>query len=221
MGRPEFDRGGPGGGGMGRPDALVGRTAGRAGASGRDPRSGTDGGADGAGRGGAAGAEDGLEALAAGALTAGADGEELGAGREMGRGPGGGGTLTSLAGRLVTNRLERGTSDGDDGDDDADGAGADEAAWDGASERDLPDAPLSPPAVEAAAEALDVGAALGSSSTSGGCTSRRKPSRSALRRTRSAWASSMEDEWLFTPMPKETQRSSASLFVRPSSRASS
>jgi hypothetical protein len=59
--------------------------------------------------------------------------------------------------------------------------------------------------------------ALGSS----GETSRRRPSRSALRRARSAWASSMLDEWLLTPMPRPMQRSSASLLVRPSSRASS
>jgi hypothetical protein len=50
---------------------------------------------------------------------------------------------------------------------------------------------------------------------------RRSPSASALRRTRSAWASSIDDEWLFTPIPSDRQRSSASLFVSPSSRASS
>ncbi len=74
-------------------------------------------------------------------------------------------------------------------------------------------------AAEAAAAAFFVGrrAGLGSS----GWTSRLRPSRSALRRTRSAWASSMLEEWLFTPIPKETARSSASLFVRPSSLASS
>jgi len=60
-----------------------------------------------------------------------------------------------------------------------------------------------------------------SSAASSGWTARRSPSLSALRRTRSAWASSIEEEWLFTPMPSDTQRSSASLFVRPSSRASS
>jgi hypothetical protein len=56
---------------------------------------------------------------------------------------------------------------------------------------------------------------------SGGETARRSPSWSALRRTRSAWASSMDDEWLFTPMPRDKERSSASLLVSPSSRASS
>lgn len=59
--------------------------------------------------------------------------------------------------------------------------------------------------------------ALGSS----GCSSRIKPSRSALRRTRSAWASSMLDECVLTAMPSATHRSSVSLFVRPSSFASS
>ena len=56
---------------------------------------------------------------------------------------------------------------------------------------------------------------------SGGWTSRRRPSRSALRRTRSACWSSMLEEWLLTPMPRSMHRSSASLFCRPSSRASS
>ena len=54
-----------------------------------------------------------------------------------------------------------------------------------------------------------------------GWTSRISPSRSALRRTRSAWASSMLDEWLFAPIPSASQRSSVSLLVSPSSRASS
>lgn len=52
-------------------------------------------------------------------------------------------------------------------------------------------------------------------------TGRRRPSRSALRRTRSAWASWIDDEWLLTPMPSERQRSSVSLLLKPSSRASS
>jgi hypothetical protein len=56
---------------------------------------------------------------------------------------------------------------------------------------------------------------------SSGCTSRMRPSRSALRRTRSACASSMPEEWLLTPMPKDRDKSSASLLVMPSSLASS
>jgi hypothetical protein len=56
---------------------------------------------------------------------------------------------------------------------------------------------------------------------SSGCASRISPSRSAFRRTRSAWASSMPEEWLLTPMPRAMLRSRASLFVSPSSFASS
>ena len=58
-------------------------------------------------------------------------------------------------------------------------------------------------------------------SAGSGLAGRRIPSASALRRTRSAWASSIDDEWLFTPMPRDSARSSASLFVSPSSLASS
>jgi hypothetical protein len=65
------------------------------------------------------------------------------------------------------------------------------------------------------------GRPLTSGAGSSGCLSRRSPSRSTLRRTRSAWASSMLDEWLVTPMPRPRLRSNASLLVRPSSRASS
>jgi hypothetical protein len=57
-------------------------------------------------------------------------------------------------------------------------------------------------------------------SSSGGA-SRTRPSRSALRRRRSAWASTMLEEWLFTPMPRAPQRSMISLFERPNSLASS
>ena len=47
------------------------------------------------------------------------------------------------------------------------------------------------------------------------------PSRWARRRMRSAWASSMLEEWLLTPIPSELHRSTVSLFSSPSSRASS
>jgi hypothetical protein len=56
---------------------------------------------------------------------------------------------------------------------------------------------------------------------SSGCCSRMRPSRSALRRTRSAWASSMLEECVFTAMPRLTHRSRVSLLVRPSSLPSS
>jgi len=62
---------------------------------------------------------------------------------------------------------------------------------------------------------------LAGASGSSGWTSRTSPSRSALRRTRSAWASTTLEEWLFTPIPSATHRSKVSLLVRPSSRASS
>jgi hypothetical protein len=77
-----------------------------------------------------------------------------------------------------------------------------------------------------AAAATGAGAAAGAACAAGaagssGDVSRRSPSASALRRTRSACASSIDDEWLFTPMPRDIERSSASLLVSPSSRASS
>jgi hypothetical protein len=74
---------------------------------------------------------------------------------------------------------------------------------------------------EAFLDALFLAAAFLAGFGSSGCTSRMRPSRSALRRTRSAWGSTTLDEWLFTPMPSASQRSMHSLFVRPSSRASS
>ena len=42
-----------------------------------------------------------------------------------------------------------------------------------------------------------------------------RPSRSALRRTRSAWASTTLEEWLLTPMPSESQRSRHLLVGQP------
>jgi hypothetical protein len=42
-----------------------------------------------------------------------------------------------------------------------------------------------------------------------------------LRRTRSAWASSMLEEWVLTPIPSASDKSSVSWFVIPSSLASS
>ena len=64
-------------------------------------------------------------------------------------------------------------------------------------------------------------AALAGLAGSSGWTSRMRPSRSALRRTRSACASSMLEECVLTPIPSDSQRSSVSLFVIPSSLASS
>jgi hypothetical protein len=85
--------------------------------------------------------------------------------------------------------------------------------------------PVLPPSVPGVGEAdfaaLTALAAFLAGAGSSGWTGRRKPSASALRRTRSACASSMEDEWLLTPMPRERASSSPSLLVRPSSLASS
>ena len=78
--------------------------------------------------------------------------------------------------------------------------------------------PSAGPADFAALVAL---AAFFAGAGSSGWTGRRSPSASALRRTRSASASSMEDEWLLTPIPRERASSSPSLLVRPSSLASS
>ena len=84
-------------------------------------------------------------------------------------------------------------------------------------------APLSSPLPVGAADlaALVALPAFLAAAGSSGWTGRRRPSASALRRTRSAWASSMEDEWLLTPIPRERASSSPSLLVRPSSLASS
>lgn len=60
---------------------------------------------------------------------------------------------------------------------------------------------------------------LGASSSGG--VSRIRPSRSALRRTRSACASTMLDEWLFAPIPSASQSSRVSALLSPSSRANS
>jgi len=60
-------------------------------------------------------------------------------------------------------------------------------------------------------------AGLGSS----GCSGRVRPSRSARRRTRSACASSIPEECVLTPIPNARERSRVSLFVIPSSLASS
>ena len=82
-------------------------------------------------------------------------------------------------------------------------------------------APSSPSLGAADWAALVALAAFLAGAGSSGWTGRRRPSASALRRTRSACASSMEDEWLLTPIPRERASSSPSLLVRPSSLASS
>lgn len=64
-------------------------------------------------------------------------------------------------------------------------------------------------------------AGFGSDSASSGSGSRISPSRSALRRTRSACCSTTLEEWLLTPIPNALQRSTVSLLLSPSSFASS
>jgi hypothetical protein len=66
-----------------------------------------------------------------------------------------------------------------------------------------------------------VAASASSAGFSASCGGLIRPSRLAFLRTRSAWASTMLDEWLFTPMPRSPQRSMISLLERFSSLASS
>ncbi len=63
--------------------------------------------------------------------------------------------------------------------------------------------------------------ALPGFSGSGGCASRVRPSRTARRRTMSAYASANDDEWLLTGTPSALARSTVSALVMPSSCASS
>ena len=72
----------------------------------------------------------------------------------------------------------------------------------------------------AGADGAGTSAGAAATTSSGGCALLR-PSRSALRRTLSAWASSMLEEWLVTPIPIDRHSSRPSLLVKPSSRASS
>jgi hypothetical protein len=229
MSRPDCDRGGPGGGGIRRPVGLTGGFGGR-GVSARVPgaAAGAAAVADwaAAGRAGAAVGEGDATAgacaagtCAAGACAAGATGAGAAgdtgarcggaAGEAAGRGAGVGaaglgGTVISDAGRLVTSRGPPGRA----------AAGRPVAAGAEAA------APWSVATGDrgSCVTGLSAGAFA---SGSGGATSRRSPSASAFRRTRSACASSIEDEWLLTPIPRAIQRSNASLFVSPSSRASS
>jgi hypothetical protein len=196
MGLPVTERGGPpGGGGMGRPEVLVG---GLGGAEGGAARGGPLGGAlAGAGRGGAetGGAETGGAetggAEAAGAMGLGCRAGAVGAGApELGAGRGG--RLTdgcSDAGRLVMRRLPvRGDGAGS-------GAGREMASGSLGTGVLRPAVPV-PVAAATAGSAGDLAAALEAdlaaagaltgAAGSSGWTGRRSPSRSALRRARSA-----------------------------------
>ncbi len=255
MGLPDTERGGPpGGGGMGRPEALVGACVGADGGEGGAPAAGADGlGAAGAGGRGAVGATGaaatgagrgadggavagaGADGAAAGA-TGGVDGEAAGGADAAGAtgvgatGATGAGVIgdgaragagalgCSDAGRLVISRApERltGAGEGARGSPPPDCSPAPASGgvvWSG------PGVSVTAGVVDTALAAFFVAAAfLAGGAGSSGCTGRRRPSRSAFLRARSAWASSMDDEWLLTPIPRDKQRSSASLLVRPSS----
>ena len=264
MGLPVTERGGPpGGGGIGRPEALVGACTGAEGGAtgGAAALAATWGGAGGRGAAGAAGGADGVAAAgaagatrgavegataagaaAAGACAAGATGatgvgaagRAAGAAGAAGRtgatGAGVGARLgvgaCSDAGRLVTSRAPVRLIGGVDG---ASGIGAGgpslpTEAGAGPSDgvrSDRSASPLASAATFFAAAFLVAAAFLAGGAGSSGCTGRRRPSRSAFLRARSACASSMDEEWLLTPIPRDRHRSSASLLVSPSSCASS
>ena len=209
MGRPLGPSGGlPGGGGTGLPEGLRGGRAGRWPATcegrcadpGGDPGRGEARGCAGRWPIDDAGGRGGSGRVPAGGPAAGAAAGAV----EAGSGPAGGaGATGGSAGRapVATSRAgapvprlvtSRGT-------------GSDSSAE-------------APPGTGRRGGAFFATTGAGGSS---GWTGRRNPCASALLRTRSAWASSMEDEWLFTPIPSAKARSRASLFVRPSSRASS
>jgi hypothetical protein len=216
--------GGAGAGVAGAAGVAAGAgVAGAAGVAAGATWAGAAGATAGAGAGAAAGAGAGAGALAAGATgaTAGGGVGTTGDGAGVtgaaatgatgaGRGAGGGAALgCSEAGRLVTRRAPvRLIGGGDTGSAPSPAAGLVPSA---AGE------PGSPVDATVLAGAFLAAAFLAGAAGSSGCTGRRRPSRSALRRARSACASSMDDEWLLTPIPRDRQRSRASLLVRPSS----
>jgi hypothetical protein len=187
---------------VGAEDGVAG--AGRVGAGGAEAA-----GATGAGVGGAAGAEGGR---GAGAPAAG-DGA-VGLGLRTGAAAAG----CSEAGRLVIRRLPArlaGVGAEAAGAAAAESASAAAGRGEGAAVRSGAVASARAGSATLSLVCLTTAAFLASGSS--GCTGRLSPSRSAFRRARSAWASSMDDEWLFTPIPRDRQRSSASLLVNPSS----
>jgi hypothetical protein len=234
---PDCERGGPpGGGGIGRPDEDVGAPApgGRGGApSGRGPRAaGSIGGRAGRRSAGAEGAAEADAAATPGGGPAGAAGrggapEPLELTMRRGAAGGGGGAVAGRVSAAIGCTVGGGaagaggaagvvTATGATGMSTTAGAGA--SAGGGAAGGAGAWAAGAGAAAAAAAAFLPPFFSTGGSS---GCTSRTRPSRSALRRTRSACASTMLEEWLLTPIPSALQRSSVSLFVSPSSLASS
>jgi hypothetical protein len=253
MGLPVTERGGPpGGGGMGRPEALVGGCTGAeggatGGAAGLAAAWGGAGGRGAAGAGagadaaGADGAEGGADGAAGWACAAGATGAGAGVGAGVraagtagavgrrgvaGAGAGARGAATggcSEAGRLVTSRAPVRLIGGVEGASGGDADGSSSPTGDRTGPSDVVTSGRgSVPSVESgavflAAAFLVAAAFLAGAAGSSGWTGRRRPSRSAFLRARSAWASSMDEEWLFTPIPRDRHRSSASLLVSPSS----
>ncbi len=251
MGLPDALFGGPGGGGIGLPDALNGTASGdgrfgtsgpsalgRSGAAGFGGavRSARAGGAPSGGRGAAAGAASSgrgrvgpLEPLevttrfgraGGGPAGTGADGAAGGAAAAAAAGGATGGA-TGVAGAGAAGAGVA-TGAGATGGADAGGAGGLGRACGGRDAGADPGGGGVRRGGGFLVETTDAGASsalAGSGSSTIG--SRRRPSRSALRRARSAWASSIEEEAVFTPIPSEEHRSSVSELVRPSSRASS
>lgn len=241
---------GPGGGGIGLPDVDLGGVTGAEGlAPGSAPDGGlgassADGGGAGASVGGLGAAEGGMGAAAAGggdgaAVSAGGFGAGAGSvslrstGAAVGRTAGGTGAVEA-GGGLGAAALGAGG---------VGGAGAASATAGSATESGsatglggggglLPatvagSTTLRGTAFFAGAFLDDTASEGGSaaaawvSSPSSGPVSRIRPSRSALRRTRSACCSTTLEEWLLTPIPRELQRSTVSELLSPSSRASS
>ena len=212
IGLPDDETGGPGGGGIGLPDddsgglAPIGGTTGAARSTTLAAGSGTEGpsstarasvsgaGASGTGA-GRAGPDEPLDEMTrrgvAGASSASGAGSGTGTSSAAGSGVG----SDSGAG-VGSSGATAGSGVGSNS-----GAGATSAAGSDSSAAFL--------------------AFFGFFPGSSGWTSRTKPSRSALRRVRSACASTMLEEWLFTPMPSDSQRSRTSALVIPSSRANS
>ncbi len=202
MGRPVALMGRPGGGGIGRPDALMGGRV-----DGEEPSAASEPTARCVGRmvTGPSG-----DAVRVGAGLGGATllRTTLGAGASTTGGAGGAGvaafatgaSATATTSTGLTTRLTRA------------GGGAT-----GAFEV----SGLAGAAALLAPVALTALVVLTALVAASGCTSRRRPSASARRRMRSAWASSMDADGLEAPIPSFWARPSNSLLVSPSSLESS
>ena len=188
IGRPDGLIGRPGGGGIGRPDALSGGRIGAAGASPASP----------------------LVGRCVGRIVV---GPSLGVTR-------GAGGLTGATGRLRTTRGASGAGAVLDASDDA-GAPSTAGAGAGVGVGEVVASTLTVATAGASGDAAPLGRVDFVFVGSSGATSRRKPWASALRRMRSACASSIEAEGLEAPMPNVWASASNSLLVRPSSFESS